>query len=300
MSSEALRAAYLDLQQRGGIADLSDRTRLTLAGNDRVRYLNGQVTANVAKINVGQARPACITTAKGKLCAEVVITAQADRLIVDGDASLAETLRTRLERYIIADDVTVDELPSTERLVHFLVQPPELGGGVEISRFGVRGWDAVIAAEDWERRAAGRVIAGADLLEVLRLEAGLPRWGRELDENTLPPEAKLEASHIDYHKGCYVGQEVISRLKSVGHVNRVLTGFTADAPIPEGAEIVSKAAPEQICGKITSAGWSFALERSIALGYLRRSAAVDDLIARPTDPGRAPVPITTCALPFTK
>jgi glycine cleavage system aminomethyltransferase T len=83
-------------------------------------------------------------------------------------------------------------------------------------------------------------------------------------------------------------------------VNRQLIGFTAERPIPERAEVFATSAAEQSCGTITSAGWSFALERPIALGYLRRSAPASDLFARSAEAGAEPVPITACALPFKK
>jgi folate-binding protein YgfZ len=307
MSRDALRAAYREFQWRDGVADLSDRVKLTLTGADRVRYLNGQVTANVLTLKPGETQPACVTTAKGKLCAEIMITSREDALIVDADASLRESLPARLDRYIISDDVTLCELPADTRLLHILGAPPEILAGRPLQRarrFGRDGWDHWTNAETlaaiWPAISAQRVVLDEALLDTLRLEAGVPRWGRELDENTLPSEAGLDRTHIDFHKGCYIGQEVISRLRSVGHVNRQLTGFTAEAPIPPGATIFSASVPEQSCGTITSAGWSFALERPIALGYLRRSVQGGDLFARSTDTGAEPVPITACALPFTK
>src|SRR5690349_1040837 len=110
MSSTA--AAYRDFQARGGVVDLSARVKLAFTGADRVRYLQGQVTSNVQKLASGQTQPACVTTAKGKLCAEVMITARGDVLSVDADEVLRETLPARLGRYIIADDVTIEELPA--------------------------------------------------------------------------------------------------------------------------------------------------------------------------------------------
>ncbi|MEQ1861591.1 MAG: glycine cleavage T C-terminal barrel domain-containing protein [Chthoniobacteraceae bacterium] len=297
MSSDALRAAYRDFQQRGGVIDLSSRLKLALTGADRVRYLNGQVTANVLTLKPGDTRPACVTTPKGRLCAEVVISATADALFIDADASLRETLPARLERYIIADDATLTELPAETRLLHFLGAIDELPCQ-RANRFGRDGWDywtdAATLETRWPAISAERAVVDEALLETLRIEAGIPRWGRDIGEDTLPPEAGLDRTHIDYHKGCYVGQEVISRLRSVGHVNRELTGFTADAPIPCGP--VSAAGADQPCGAITSTAWSFALERPIALGYLRRAAPRSDLFTAGTDPIR----ITACDLPFTK
>src|SRR5205807_2368267 len=100
---------YRECQAQGGVADLSDRTQLVLTGPDRVRYLNGQVTSDVRKLQSGQTQMACVTTAKGKLCADICITAQEDALYVDAEGSLREALLARLERYIVADDVAIED-----------------------------------------------------------------------------------------------------------------------------------------------------------------------------------------------
>ena len=110
----SLRAAYEQFQKRGGIAVLSERVEIILTGADRVRYLNGQVTSNVTKLATGQTQPACVTTAKGRLCAEILITAQADALHLDADPALRATLPARLERYIIADDVALTDITDTD------------------------------------------------------------------------------------------------------------------------------------------------------------------------------------------
>jgi len=107
----------------------------------------------------------------------------------------------------------------------------------------------------------------------MRIEAGVPRWGAELSEDTLPPEAGLEEAAIDYHKGCYIGQEVISRIKSVGHVNRRLAGFTAAGPLAPGMTLHAPEEPARNAGEITSAAWSFGLECWAGLGYLKRGLA---------------------------
>ncbi|MDQ3623697.1 MAG: folate-binding protein YgfZ, partial [Verrucomicrobiota bacterium] len=126
------------------------------------------------------------------------------------------------------------------------------------------------------------VILDEPLLEALRIEAGIPRWGRELDEGTLPPEAGLDRTHIDYQKGCYIGQEVISRLKSIGRVNRRLCGFLSqrDRPLQAGMELFVATAASASVGRLTSAAWSFSLEKPVALGYLERGAPDGDLLAR--------------------
>lgn len=301
---------YREFHARGGVVDLSDRVTLKFTGADRVRYLNGQVTSNVQKLTPAAAQPACVTTAKGKLCADVMITALADAIYVDADASLAETLPVRLERYIIADDVAVE--PSETRLFHFLGEKPDWleeaasSEGAQVfraaNRFGRPGWDWWTNAETAARHQteiAGRVVMLDELLaEALRIEAGVPRWGYELTEDTLPPEAGLDRTHIDYHKGCYIGQEVISRLKSVGHVNRQLTGFVSQdgSPLIAGSSLFAAGDDSRSVGNLTSATYSFALEKPIALGYLKRGSPTDELLARPAEASGAVV--TVCALPF--
>lgn len=301
----SLRAAYEQFRTCG-IADLSERVELILTGADRVRYLNGQVTSNVAKLSNGQTQPACVTTAKGRLCAEIVITAQADALYIDAESALRSTLPARLERYIISDDATLTDGTDTRALLHFLgPPPPQIPGGtcVPSRRFGRDGWDVRLAAPALAGKKAAhfsdRPALEPALVEILRIEAGIPRWGAELDEDTLPPEAGLDRTHIDYHKGCYIGQEVISRLKSVGHVNRQLTGFvSADgAPPVVGAAIFSPDNDRPI-GTITSVAFSFALEKPIALGYLRRGSPTSGLLARPAEQTGADVRIAACPLPF--
>jgi len=305
--NDALRAAYREFQQRGGVVDLASRLKLLFTGEDKQRYLNGQLTANLLNARHLSVLPACVTTAKGKLCADVFVSLGPSGILLDADPSLAETLPARMERYIVADDVAMEDVTASVAIVHTMgISSEQLAEFVPmltpVSRFGMPGRDLAPRPRPdlpavWEKLAAQFPLLSDDLLEVIRIERGVPRWGRELGEDTLPPEAGLDGTHIDYHKGCYIGQEVISRLKSIGHVNRQLTGFVADTPISAGTDIV---AGDQKCGEITSATWSFALERPIALGYLRRSAPREALLARPAEPGAEPIPITVCDLPFTK
>ena len=305
-SAEA--AIYREYQARGGVVDLSGRTQLVLTGPDRIRYLNGQVTSDVRKLGVGQAQAACVTTAKGKLCADGIITAQEDALYVDAEGSVREALLARLERYIVADDVAIEDVTETQALLHYIcAEPPPFSSIGQISaarRFGRPGWDLRLPRQDFaaarEQLFSGRTLVDAALAETLRIEAGLPRWGYELDENTLPPEAGLDQTHIDYHKGCYIGQEVISRLRSVGHVNRQLTGFVAegDAPLAAGLRLFATAEDTASIGLLTSAAYSFALEKPIALGYLKRGSPTGALLARPEGANGPQAVVTARALPF--
>ena len=162
-------------------------------------------------------------------------------------------------------------------------------------RFGREGADFLLPVDDAAELLAAwqtaHVALDESLLETLRIEAGIPRWGRDIGEDTLPPEAGLDRTHIDYHKGCYIGQEVISRLKSIGHVNRRLAGFLAldDTPLAPSMRLFSPDSDAAEIGVLTSAAWSFALEKPAALGYLKRGSPMGELLARAvgeTGPGR--------------
>jgi folate-binding protein YgfZ len=304
-------ARYRAFKERGGVADLSARLKLRFVGEDRVRYLNGQVTANVTRLEQGIALAACVTTGKGKLSADVFLHSAGGAVYLDADASLRETLPARLERYIVADDVTSEDVSDDFHLIHLI-------GGIapatdlvdaavfadRANRFGQVGWDVMLAADAfaslWPELTQRLVPLQEELLESLRIEAGIPRWGYELDENTLPPEAGLDRTHIDYHKGCYIGQEVISRLKSVGHVNRQLTGFISSGrtPLSAGSLLFAPDGAEKPIGILTSTAFSFALEKPVALGYLKRGAAFPELIARTADPGSSATIVATHALPL--
>jgi folate-binding Fe-S cluster repair protein YgfZ len=116
----------------------------------------------------------------------------------------------------------------------------------------------------------------------------------------MPHEAGLDRTHVDFHKGCYIGQEVISRLRSVGHVNRELRGFVSPdaSALIAGSRVFSEANPERELGRLTSAAFSFALDRHVALGYLRRDAAGGDFLAAPAEAPDQAARITLHPLPF--
>jgi folate-binding protein YgfZ len=305
--SDATAAEYARFRESGGVADLSTRAKMRLTGADRVRYLNGQVTANVKALVPGTALPACVTTAKGKLCGEVFISAGVakDALLLDAEPELCEALIARLERYIISDDVALEDVTEEFALLHFLRVPPEplAARALRANRFGQAGWDLWLSTAEAGELLNEELPLSAELLESIRVENGVPKWGTELGPDTLPPEAGLDRTHVDYHKGCYIGQETISRLRSVGHVNRELTGFTSPngAPLASGMRILPAGAgpDERPLGQITSAAWSFALAKPIALGYLRRGSPTERLVAVPADGAASAIELALRPLPTT-
>ncbi len=239
---------------------------LEFCGPDAVRFLNGQVTQDVRRVVGGEiALPSCVTDAKGKLQFRITLTAAPNGgLWVAGLASQGEELEARLTRYLIADDVEVAALTNTYTLHHFLQKvpaPPTGGIARESNRYGIPGtdwWLPVGQAIDYP-------LLGDDELESLRIKNGIPAWGRELVEGMLPPEALLEETDISYQKGCYVGQEVISRIKSAGKVNKRLTRFVFDAQAP-----VIPSSLENSAGEVTSVSPLTVGEIRHALGYVKR------------------------------
>jgi folate-binding protein YgfZ len=304
-----LETAYHDFRTRGGVVDLASRVKLLFTGADRVRYLNGQVTAKVTQSPAPKVTPACITTAKGRLCAVGFLHIGATGILLDADAAVAETLPPRMEKYIIADDVAMEVVTDSMTIVHLLgmdqsTLPEALRERVvPVTRFGWPGFDLLVPSRAelpavWEQLTAQFPVLSDELVDLIRIERGVPRWGSELDADTLPAEAGLDATHIDFHKGCYIGQEVISRIKSVGHVNRSLAGFVREdgGPLPAPSAVFAEEAPEKEIGRIASATFSFALDRGIALGYLRRNAPAGKFFAVGEEGSK--VPVTLHPLPF--
>ena len=260
---------------KSGFFYVPPRFLVRLKGADRLRYLNGQVTNDLRKLVPGEAMQACLLTPKGKLSALLWITLEEDALLVEAPLELAEELPARLERYIVADDVTFEVVPSFSILHVFgplmehldLIATP----GIFIQRLGIPGKD--IPSSLVNTLPFLKEPLSAALVEALRIKLRVPRWGFEVTADRLPAEARLEQATINYEKGCYLGQEVISRLRSVGHVNRLLVKLISaekTTQLKQGMEIFSKDAPEKKLGFITSAAWDDDADQWVALGYLAR------------------------------
>jgi folate-binding protein YgfZ len=229
--------------------------------------------------------PACVLNTKGKIDAFIFVSAGAEDLFIDSDGELRETLLQRLDRYVIADDVTIEDVTEQFSLFHVTDETaptlPNDANWRRAKRFGTAGWDLVIPSEehDWALQclAANYSLCDAPCAERLRIEQGIPRWGHELTDQIIPVEANLADDAIDYAKGCYIGQEVISRMKMSGQMNKRLCGLVAlkDAPLAPGmrlhaADVAGGADPSKDVGWITSATRSDRLGKEIALGYVKR------------------------------
>lgn len=278
---------------------VQDVARFALTGNDRVRYLNGQVSNDVRKLAPGRAMQACVLSAKGRLDGVVWIWAEEDALIVEVQKSLEESMGVRLERYIVADDVELRAV-ATPNCVHVVGDAvARIPAGVrtrEIRRLGVNGVDVEAPDAGTLCRSAGIEELRAETAERIRIENAVPAWGAELGPDTLPAEAGLDRAAVDFHKGCYIGQEVVSRIESVGHANRVLRVFEViegDVPSPGAEYFLPDAIGDRAAAIVTSV--SFALSPVIGLCYIRRGTPEDQALESPGSASR--IQLRPCVSP---
>lgn len=264
MSNERARRLRT-LLDAGGAFPIEGKALIRVGGADHIRYLNGQLTSDVLRLSPDLAKSTLLLTVKGKLCAPLWIWKEAASMVIEVDECLLQATLDRLERYIISDDVTLTQVPSPSPAFHVFGTGRSPDGSRIISRLGVEGYDSGSLPD-------GLLQAAPEEREFLRIRRGIPRWGFELDATTLPQEARLESDSVDFDKGCYVGQEVVSRLKSVGRVNRLLQAFVGIlAPVTSDRLFLHL--PEQagkVAGAVTSRCDDLELAQTIALGYLNR------------------------------
>lgn len=257
--------------------DLGYPAILEFRGPDAVRFLNGQMTQDLKRVDGVSSLSSCITDAKGKLQFRVYLSGMKEGVIwVTAPEGSAEAFEARLTRYLIADDVEVTDISGEYRLYHLIgATVPESVHSFarKADRFGVAGTDLWVPEDYPISFPVGLEEIPVDELETFRIRNGSPAWGSELTEGMLPPEALLEVTDISYHKGCYIGQEVISRIKSAGKVNRYLVRMTVEenASVQPGDRLVTEDGSE--AGVVTSAA-PIALDGMRAiLGYVKRSAS---------------------------
>ena len=296
--------------ERGAFFDCSARVKLRVTGGDASRFLNGQITNDLRKATATSAMQASVLNAKGKLSAHVFISAGEGGFLLDADAELREELPARLDRYIIADDVQIEDVTEQFSIFHVTGEgAPTVPISARImaaNRFGCPGRDFWSAREEGEQirqeLATSFTFCDEACAKVFRIEQGIPRWGRELTNEIIPVEANLEASSIDYFKGCYIGQEVISRMKMSGQTNKRLCGLISLTGVPLAAGMRLVAETSKDAGWITSATRSPRLENEIALGYVKRgfnSSGTHLQAAHPEQAGgTTAVPVEVVPIPF--
>ena len=285
--------------------DLSQYGKIELTGPDAASFLQNLCTQDVKSLPVGATCEAFLTTSKARVVAHVWITHTASSVLrLDMVAGQAEKVLAHLNHFLISEKVEIADRThdfALFRLVGPLANKLSSGDFRQHTLLALDGVDLfcpVVEADALRQRliAAGDVPASPATYQTLRIEAGLPEYGIDIDENRLAMEVGRTAQAICYTKGCYLGQETIVMARDRGQVNRLLVGVK----IPDGAATGTGAklfrSGEEV-GQATSSVHSPRLGHAIALAYLRRGNwdPNTELVIDPTTDGRSAV---VCALPF--
>ena len=288
------------VRERAGVIDRSERGKIEVTGKDRATFIHGLISNDVKGLAPGQGNESALLDVHGKVIALLAVHCLSDRLILETDSYLRESLLATIDRYLFSERAELEDVtaasgiltvagPSARKTVeqalpvvlpdlaprHHVVATVE-GTDVRIVRTdetGEEGYDLWVGTADlerlWERlREAGARPVGREAWNVLRVEAGAIRYGVDVDASTLLLEAALPGSY-SLNKGCYMGQEVVARITYRGHVNRKIVGFRFDdSRVPASGAPVTVEGKE--VGRITSAVLSPALGVALALGFLRR------------------------------
>jgi folate-binding protein YgfZ len=299
---------YSALTTKAVFLDLSFRSRLCLTGSDRVRFLHGQVTNDIRRLGFGEGCYAAFVTPKGRMQSDLNVYCLADELLLDFEPGLTQRVAERLERYIVADDVQVVDVAAhygllsvqgpkasvvVRKLGLFSDVPlqslrflntvnPTLGELYLVNqpRLGTEGFDLFVpvpalgAIADMLVAATQSVdgcACGWQAWETARIEAGIPRFGLDMDESNLPQECGIEQRAVSYTKGCYIGQEVLNRIHTIGHVNRELCALSLAGDLkslPQKGDKLFQNGREM--GALSSVTVSPVTNQRIALAYVRR------------------------------
>ena len=283
-----------------GFFDMSWQAKLVLSGEDRVRWLNGMVTNNIRDLAIGRGVYSFLLNAQGRILGDLVAYNRGDYLLVTTDRVQSATIAEVFDRYIIMDDVEVADIsdklsavglagPQSKRTMRTAgidVSQLEPGQVVDLvwQKIGVSvarnthpnmdGYEIWFAAEQadtmWDTLiAAGATPVGSEAFEWYRIARGVPRYGLDLSQRDLPQETEQKHA-LNFSKGCYIGQEIVERIRARAILHRTFTGFLVEGEPPQlGTKVQAEG---KNIGEITSAARvPFATTgRTLALGYLRR------------------------------
>ena len=300
-------AAYDAARRRAAVLDRADRGRIVVSGSERASYLQGLLTNDIVALAAGQGCYTAYLTAQGRMIADLYAYELGDVLLLTLTGGVKDGVMAKLDQFIFSEDVQLGDVtgtfaqiaivgPGAAAIVASIVsgvseaalrEMPEhgnaraawAGGAAIVARVtdpGEAGFDLFVEHAQGGALKAALIAAGVVELdettaEAVRIESGMPLFGRDMDEETIPLEAGIESRAISFTKGCYVGQEVIIRVLHRGHgrVARKLIGLTLDGDRVPGAGAVIRSGDREI-GNITSSTASPALQRPIALAYLHR------------------------------
>ena len=270
---------YKSVREGGaGLIDLSaSRSRIRVAGSEAVMFLNGLITNDIKNATEDSWLPAVFPTVQGRLIAAVRILRDDDSFVIDTENASHDVILKNISRFTLAGDFRVVDITSETALLTVQGRRArEVIGNTDLrairaTHTGEDGYDLLIDTDDAGSTAEKLVAAGAqpvspETFETLRIEAGVARYGKDMDETNVVLETNLDDA-ISYTKGCYLGQEIIIRIKHRGHVAKKLTGLTFDGQVEPQTAITSEDGKE--IGRVTSATYSPKLESHIALGYVR-------------------------------
>jgi len=286
-----------------GIFDLGWRGKLVVSGEDRVRWLNGMVTNNTRDLAQDTGNYSFVLDAKGHIQADLLAFQRGEFYLLETEVSQIASLREYFDRYIIMDDVEIGDISlkltslgvggplAAETLRSAGLMPDELkpgqlgdgsweGRGFTLVRdpVAVRNWYEIWLAPEnaeafWKRLlSAGASPVGAEALEQQRILFGLPRVGLDIGERELPQETGQNYA-LHSAKGCYIGQEIVERIRARGQVHRIFSGLLLEGPAaPHGSKIM---AGDKEVGEVTSSAEIVVagVARRVALGYVRRGSA---------------------------
>jgi folate-binding protein YgfZ len=320
----ALAREFHALTAEAGVYELT-RGRIALTGTDRVRWLNGMVTNNIRDLAVGRGIYAFLLNPQGHPQADLYAYNRGESILVDIDLPLLQKVLGIFDHYIIMDDVEVADI--TEKVGVLEITGPHsrkmlFAAGIEFSdleplQFSEISWRNTLltvtrqdneAVESYELQLdcsaspallqalldAGATQVAEQALELLRIASGIPRYGHDIRERDLPQETE-QARALHFSKGCYVGQEIVERIRSRGSVHRKFTGFQVEGALPEPGTKIQLDGKD--VGEITSVAALPASEgqQQVALGYIRREFATPD---KALTAGNAR--LTVANLPFIK
>ena len=320
-------AEYAAVRHGVGLIDRGDLGALAVTGRDRANFLHALLSNDVKSLAAGQGGRAALLDIHGKVQVIVTVLAGEDELLVFTPPGMAAPTLEALDRYLFSEKAYFKD--ATEEIAPLVLAGPEapglvtrLGGAlpaearwshttasidgaeVRLVRGGIETGEAeiwlVARAADRARlwlllTSAGARPVGLAAREALRIEAGTAVYPHDADGSVLLPEIPFD-DLVSYEKGCYVGQEVVVRIRDRGHVNRHLRGLLVDGvEVPRAGASVS--AGETEIGQVTSAAWSYGFGRPVALAFVRRQHA-EPGTAVAVQIGDRRVPATVSALPF--
>ncbi|MGH9508643.1 MAG: YgfZ/GcvT domain-containing protein [Terriglobales bacterium] len=317
------RAEYRALHSGCGIFDYAWRAQFAATGEDRVRWLNGMVTNNIRDLAAGHGVYCFLLNPQGHILGDMYVFNLGDSLQIETDASQGPALVDVFNKYIIMDDVEMGT-PEPRSAVGVAGAKAEevleraglpAGGLAPLEMRGASrgGLDAILirlpypvaafevlfppsdTARVWDKLvAADATPVGYEALELWRVSLGVPRYAQDIRQRDLPQETEQQHA-LHFTKGCYVGQEIVERIRSRGQVHRKLSGFVIEGPAPPPGTKISAEGKE--VGEITSVASLPSMngkDRTVALGYIRREAGAPGATV---EAGSAKATVST--LPFT-